>query len=143
MSSSKLKPRRVLLVDDDVELRAILGGTLARAGYEIGHANNGMQALAMHHQNPFDVFIIEIVLPGKDGFEMLAELTAHASPPRLIAMSRQRRFASRLYLNMAKHLGAHQLLAKPFPPGTVAECGGIGVGDARPLTAVSLAQSAH
>lgn len=105
------------MVDGDTELRTVLGWMLAGAGYDVGHAGNGVEAIAMHHQNPFDVVVIELVLPKKDGFETLVELTAHASPPKLIAMSGHSRFAPELYLKMAAHLGAHQLLAKPFQPG--------------------------
>jgi DNA-binding response OmpR family regulator len=71
----------------------------------------------MHRRNPFDVVVIEMVLPKKDGFETLVDLTAHSSPPKLIAMSGPNRLSPELYLKMAGHLGAHHLLAKPFQPG--------------------------
>ena len=105
------------MVDTDTQLRAILGSALADEGYEVSHASDGMEALAMHRRNPFDVVVIEMVLPKKDGFETLVDLTAHSSPPKLIAMSGRSRFSPELYLKMASHLGAHHLLAKPFLPG--------------------------
>jgi DNA-binding response OmpR family regulator len=116
-ASQPKRRRRILMVDDDAELRTTLGWALADEGYEVGHASNGMEALALHRQKPFDVVVIEMVLPKKDGFETLVDLTAHASPPKLIATSGPSRFSSDLYLKMAGHLGAHHLLAKPFQPG--------------------------
>ena len=102
------------MVDNDHQLRTALGLMLTRAGYEVGQAASGHEAITMHRHQPFDLVIAEIVMTGKDGFETLTELRRHAEPPQVIAMSRGGRISAELYLRMAEHLGAEYVLAKPF-----------------------------
>jgi len=112
------KPRhRVLVVDDDVALRTALGLSLSRAGYEVGYAGDGKEAVSMHYRSPFDVIVTEIVMPEKDGLETLMELRRQPSPTRIIAMSKDGQVSAELCLRLAECLGAHCVLAKPFLPG--------------------------
>ena len=108
------KPRRrILTVNCNTGLQTSLASILSRAGYEVGHAANGNVAVQMHRCNPFDAVIIEIVVLERDGLETLIQLTAQASPPKMIAMSGESRIPAELYLTMARHLGAQGALAKP------------------------------
>src|SRR4051812_6061034 len=103
MNDSFSKPRpRVLLADDDAELRAILGLWLTGEGYDIGQARNGAEALALHGRDPFDVLVTEIVMREKDGFETLRELRRRPAPPKFIAMCGATRMSSELYLRIAR-----------------------------------------
>jgi DNA-binding response OmpR family regulator len=54
---------RILMVDQDLDLRVGLGLMLTSAGYEVSHTDNGNEAIAMHRCNPFDVVIVDMVLP--------------------------------------------------------------------------------
>jgi CheY-like chemotaxis protein len=117
MSDPISKPRRrVLIADDDAELRAILGLWLTGEGYDIGQAKNGMEAVDLHGRNPFDVVVTEIIMREKDGFETLRELRQKPSPPKFIAMCGGTRMSSELYLRIARSLGAQCVLTKPFLP---------------------------
>jgi DNA-binding response OmpR family regulator len=108
--------RRILMLDDDNELRTMLGLILASEGYSVSHADNGSNAIMLHNQNPFDLIITELILEDKDGFQTLMELRRHSAPVKFIAMAKENWLSNKLCLRMAKHLGAHCVLAKPIPP---------------------------
>ena len=108
--------RRILMLDDDNKLRTMQGLILASEGYSVSHADNGSKAIMLHRQNPFDLIIAELGLEDKDGFQTLMELRRHSAPVRFIAMARENWLSNDLCLRMAKHLGAHCVLAKPVPP---------------------------
>jgi DNA-binding response OmpR family regulator len=104
------------MVDDDLESRAMLGLVLSGEGYEVSHTSNGKDAVSLHRQKPFDLVITEVALKEKDGFETLMELNRKSAPARLIATAKAGWISSELSLRMARQLGAHFLLAKPFQP---------------------------
>ncbi len=115
-NSSPKNRQRILMVDNDVELRNLLGVMLTDEGYAVSHADNGHDAVALHRQKPFDLIITELMLDAKDGFQTLMELRRHSTSIKFIATSKQNRIASEHSLRMAEHLGAHSVLAKPFQP---------------------------
>ncbi len=108
--------RRILMVDDDHELRTLLGLVLTGEGYAVSHADNGSDAVSLHNQNPFDLIITELILEEKDGFHTLMKLRRHPTPVKLIATAKEDWLSTSLCLRMAKHLGAHSVLTKPFGP---------------------------
>jgi CheY-like chemotaxis protein len=66
--------RRVLVVDDDADLRHRLAGLLEKEGWEVDEAGDGREALAhLSDQRP-DLILLDLLMPGMDGFEFLAEL---------------------------------------------------------------------
>ncbi len=75
MTNLNLQTRqRILLVDDETELRARIGLELAEAGYEVGHAGNGRDAITLHREKPFNLVIAEL---------QLADRYDEASPIRI------------------------------------------------------------
>lgn len=107
---------RLLLVDDDAILRSRLAVLFSNAGYQVHQAANGTEALKLHHRHPMDVMIVELVLPKKDGFELLLEMRAQSSMPKFIALAGGGRFPMHGCLSAAKQLGAHRVFTKPFQP---------------------------
>src|SRR6185312_14058572 len=105
---------RILILDDDNEMRHMLGLLLTAEGYQITPATNGLEAISLHRQSPFDVAIIELAMAGNDGFEALIDLRRTESPPKFIAIARTSWTPAEVYLKMAKQLGAHETLSKPF-----------------------------
>ncbi len=105
--------KRILLADDDTELRTMLGLMLTGEGYKVSHTVCAREAIALHQHQPFDLVITEL---GINGFETLKELRRHSSPAKLIATSKPGWMPANLCLRMAEHLGAHSVLAKPFQP---------------------------
>ncbi len=117
MTQLKSHPQqRILIVDDDAELRTMLGLILSGEGYAVSHADNGTDAVSLHKQKPFDLIITELILEEKNGFQTLVELRRHHTPVKLIATVRENRLPISLCRRMAKNLGAHGILAKPFQP---------------------------
>jgi DNA-binding response OmpR family regulator len=92
----------------------MLAVLFSSAGYEVHQASNGIEALKIHRRHPVDVMIVELVLPEKDGFEMLMDLRSQACMPKFIAVTGGGKFPMQDCLRAAKQLGAHQVLTKPF-----------------------------
>jgi DNA-binding response OmpR family regulator len=105
------EPKRILIADDDVKLRTMLGLMLTGEGYEVAHAISGKEAAALHRQKPFDLAITEL---GLDSFSALMELRRPPSPAKFIAISETSWTSDEVCLRMGEHLGAHCVLAKPF-----------------------------
>ncbi len=105
---------RILLVDDDADLRETLRLGLLRLGYDVDTAVNGVQAAKRLGERVPDVVLLDIVMPEKDGLETLMALRRQHASVKVIAMSGGGRIGSRDYLAMAKLMGAHAMLSKPF-----------------------------
>jgi len=107
---------RVLIVDDDWRIREICREVLEPEGYEVGEAPDGVVALKMFEQTPYDVVLCDIYMPNMDGIETIHELVEHYVAVKVVAMSGG---AAGLpdYLNSAKVFGAVSVLSKPFSAG--------------------------
>jgi DNA-binding response OmpR family regulator len=115
MTNLNLQTRpRILLIDDETELRTLMGLVLSDEGYEISHAANGNEAIRLHRENPFNLIIAELIMKDKNGFETLAELRRQAAPTKFIATAKSSWMPPELFLQMARQLGAHSALSKPF-----------------------------
>lgn len=102
--------QRVLLVDDDADLCAMLGEYLTGAGLEISTVHDGMQALEAVARMPPDVLVLDVSMPGMDGFEVLRRLHAITSVPVLFLTGRDED-DDRVH---GLDLGADDYLTKPF-----------------------------
>ena len=67
---------RVLVVDDDPTVREVVAGYLSRAGLTVDEAADGMDALAQARHTPPDLVVLDLMLPGLDGLEVLRRLRA-------------------------------------------------------------------
>ena len=102
----------VLIVEDDPETRRYYADALARAGFEIDQAHNGLQALEKALQLQPSLILTDIAVPGIDGIELLRRLRADtrtASIP-VIAITG---YDDRQYVDRALVAGASHVLAKP------------------------------
>jgi len=112
--------KRILVVDDQPEITAMLQETLEALGYEVETAANGKEALALHKQNPHDLVISDIFMPEKDGLELLSHFRREGSKSKIIAMSGGGNSSGpELYLDIARISGAHRILPKPFDRQTM------------------------
>lgn len=107
-------PRRLLIVDDDKDSHSFFEPVLTTAGFLVTRVHSGLEAIVLHRRNPYDLVIVELLLPGNDGFETLAELRRMASPPKFIATAKSSWMPVEVYSKMARQLGVHGTLAKPF-----------------------------
>ena len=102
----------ILIVDDDVELVGLLRFALANAGYEVVAAFDGEQALQRLHEHKPELVILDVNLPIRDGFEVLAELRRTSQVPVMMLTVR----AGEEDEVRGLDLGADDYLHKPFSP---------------------------
>ena len=74
----ELRPARLLLAEDDDELRRSIAGQLRKKGYEVDEAFSGFEAIALiaRHEDPYDLIISDLQLHGMNGLEIVDELRA-------------------------------------------------------------------
>lgn len=106
---------RILLIEDDEAIRMLLRENLTRAGHEVTTASNGREGLEMHRPGAFDLVVTDLVMPEKEGIEVLQDLKVKDPKLKALAMSGGGQFgAAETYLRLASLLGAGKVLAKPF-----------------------------
>lgn len=105
---------RILVVDDDPDIRQMIRMMLEREGHDVVTATNGVEALACYREQPAQVVITDIIMPEKEGIETIRELRSDFPDARIIAISGGGRIGPADYLKMAQMLGAKRAIAKPF-----------------------------
>jgi len=105
---------RILLIDDDNTLRTMLRLTLTHFGHTVIEARNGREGLELFSQAETDLVITDIVMPEKEGLEVLMALRHRDPPVKIIAISGGGRVSATDYLRIARQMGAAKVLAKPF-----------------------------
>ena len=105
----------ILLIEDDDLLRNMLRLTLGHFGHTVIEARNGKEGLRLFAETNPDLLITDLVMPEKEGFEILMELRKHQPPVKIIVISGGLRGEKATFLEIAKRLGAAKVLAKPFP----------------------------
>lgn len=105
---------RILVIDDDDDVRAMLCLTLTQSGHSVIEARNGKEGLQQFAHANADLVITDIVMPEKEGLEVLMELRKKQPPVKIIAISGGGRQNTSDYLHVAKLMGASKVLAKPF-----------------------------
>ena len=101
---------RILLVEDDDDLRVLLHEMLEKAGYEIESARNGTEALALNYVEPATLVITDMFMPKMDGLQTIIELRKDNPKLEFLAISG----CSKDSLTLAKKAGARATLTKPF-----------------------------
>jgi len=72
--------RRILAVDDDADIRGLVRRVLERAGYEVTTARDGREAIALLARDDYDVVLLDVMMPGLDGLEVVESLRRENSP---------------------------------------------------------------
>jgi len=105
---------RVLVLDDEDDVRNVLMRALQRAGHEALGAEDGMEGLHVVRTQPIDLVVTDLVMPEVDGLEFIRQL-AHLRPGTpVIAISGGGVWDARSLLEVAGTLGALRTLSKPF-----------------------------
>lgn len=110
---------RVLVVDDNPDMRSFVKLVLERAGYEAQVAADAQGALDLHRERPADVLITDIFMPESDGIELIARFKSGFPQVKIIAMSGGGHVSKKDYLPVAKTIGADGVLQKPFAAETL------------------------
>ena len=105
---------RILIIEDDSDVRDMLSDLLTGEGHEVDVAQDGLQGLAIFQRRPADLVITDIVMPEQEGLSTIRQLSKEAPDVPIIAISGGGRVDSMEYLEMASVMGADLTLAKPF-----------------------------
>ncbi|OIN98321.1 MAG: hypothetical protein AUJ49_13510 [Desulfovibrionaceae bacterium CG1_02_65_16] len=106
--------QRILVVDDDGDVRELICRMLEQGGYRAVPANGGRQALNEIAKLDLDLVITDVVMPDVDGFEVLLKLRNLAPGTGALVVSGGGRVGPDIYLETARRLGAQAVLRKPF-----------------------------
>ena len=109
---SSPRVKRILVIDDDSDMRAMLEQTLRSAGYEVVLAANGTQGIRYYHANPTSLVITDLFMPKKAGLETIIELRRDFPDVSIIAISGKPTGGT--LLSIAQRLGAVKTIEKPF-----------------------------
>jgi two-component system phosphate regulon response regulator PhoB len=107
--------QRVLVVDDERDITALVAYHLARAGYRVSTAASGPEAMQALEREPPDLVVLDLMLPGRSGYEVLEALRAREATQSIgvILLTARREEADRIKGLAA---GADDYLTKPFSP---------------------------
>jgi DNA-binding NtrC family response regulator len=109
-----MTPLSILIVDDEPPICELLKQTLEKRGHKAACAANGREASDALAADKFDLVITDLLMPDRDGLELISEMRRAHPAIRIIAMTGGGHIPQKHYLFVAKNLGAHGLLEKPF-----------------------------
>jgi DNA-binding response OmpR family regulator len=103
----------ILVVDDEPQLRGWLRQILESKGYQVEEAADGDEVMDCVKQVEPALVVLDIYMPGKEGFETILDLQSHFSSVKILAISGNKTLGHDT-LPIARLLGAHHVMAKPF-----------------------------
>jgi two-component system response regulator CpxR len=103
---------RILVIDDDVELASLLGEFLKREGFDAEFAHDGRTGLDRALRGGYDLVVLDVMLPGIDGFEVLRRLRGSSKVP-VVMLTARGEDVDRI---VGLELGADDYMPKPFNP---------------------------
>jgi len=106
---------KILLVDDEKKITTVLKAYLQQEGFQVSTAVNGLIALTMFKENPFDLLILDLMLPGLSGTEICREIRKISSVP-IIMLTAKVEEEDRI---QGLSIGADDYITKPFSPREV------------------------
>jgi two-component system alkaline phosphatase synthesis response regulator PhoP len=104
---------RILLIEDEPGLVLTLTDLLQAEGHTVEHASEGISGLAKATGEPFDVIILDVMLPGKNGFDICREVRSRGSDVAILMLTAKTQIVDRV---VGLKLGADDYLTKPFDP---------------------------
>ncbi|MBA3919204.1 MAG: DNA-binding response regulator [Gemmatimonas sp.] len=115
MNPAPSNPDRILVVDDEPEIVALVAYHLAKAGYRVSTASSGQDALELARRDRPSLIVLDLMLPGLSGFDVLEQLRADDSTRDMavLMLTARREEPDRI---RGLSLGADDYLTKPFSP---------------------------
>jgi CheY-like chemotaxis protein len=105
---------RILVIEDEDEVRGMLQRVLERAGYEVAVAPDGDEGIRLFRENQADLIITDMIMPKKGGMETILDLRSEYPDVKIVAMSGGGRLGPEPYLEIAEGFGAVRIFSKPF-----------------------------
>ncbi len=104
---------KILVIDDDEQLRIMLKQLFERNGYEVITASDGEKGIRLFNETGADLIITDLIMPEKEGLETITELRRTHPDLKIIAISGGGRVKPDDYLKLAESLGATRSFVKP------------------------------
>lgn len=104
--------QKILIVDDDAHMRALVKTYAEIEGYLCFEAADGKETLEKLTNHSFDLILLDVMMPGKDGFQTLSEIRGSCNTPVIMITARKEEYDKLFGFN----LGADDYIAKPFSP---------------------------
>lgn len=102
--------KKILIVDDEEQIRNILRLYLVKEGFEVMEAEDGEEALRLFYEKPFDLIILDVMLPKKDGWSVLREIKKYTSTS-VIMLTARADIEDEVF---GFEMGADDYIVKPF-----------------------------
>lgn len=106
--------KQILIIDDEPDIRIMLKKMIERAGYEVEIAENGQVGMDLFSAGSFDMVITDILMPEKEGLEIIRDMKQISPGMKIIAISGGGRISAATYLESAGIFGADMVFEKPF-----------------------------
>jgi len=105
---------QILIIDDEPVIGSMLKKVFEREGYNVIVASNGEEGMKLYKEKQPDIVITDLILPGKEGIQIIMELRKEDPNLPIIGMSGGGYIDPDSYLHLAKSLGANAVFAKPI-----------------------------
>jgi len=125
---------RILVIDDDAQVRGAVRRILERARHTVEDVGNGDAGLRAHRERPADLIITDIFMPERDGIETIRQLRRESPQVKIIVISGGDRTHTLDMRKDAELLGASRTLRKPFELGELLRAVGELLGEPSPGT---------
>ncbi len=107
---------KILIIEDDAEILALIQRLLEKEGYDVQVAKNGVEGIEAFRAGSPDVVITDLLMPHQDGIETIREIRDIDAETKILAISGGGPYSPKTYLKRARGAGAQETLAKPFVP---------------------------
>lgn len=105
---------KILLIDDDTLIRRSVARVLMQNGHDVMTAEDGLRGMELFHREKFDLIVTDIYMPRQEGIETILTLRREDADTKIIAISGGGRTGNTDSLEMARLLGADDIIEKPF-----------------------------
>lgn len=104
--------QRILIVDDEISIQELIKFNLEQAGFETEVANDGIEAIEKFESYKPDLIVLDLMLPGKDGYDVCKEIRRNSNVPIIMLTAKE----TELERVLGLELGADDYITKPFSP---------------------------
>ncbi|NOX87213.1 MAG: response regulator transcription factor [Chlorobi bacterium] len=111
MTQEEITLSKILFVEDDPNLSIILKDYLEMTGYQVDHAGDGVKGLQLYHKNKYDLLILDVMMPKKDGFTLAKEIRKNDSQVPIIFLTAKNLKEDRIKGFLS---GCDDYITKPF-----------------------------
>jgi DNA-binding response OmpR family regulator len=108
--------KTILVIEDNANMMNMMKDLLNRSGYHVLAAVDGSVGMKIYSEAKPDLVITDIIMPEKEGLEVVMDLVKEFPRPKIIAMSGGGMMDPQTYLSLAEKLGADEVIQKPFRP---------------------------